>query len=335
MITIQNVHKHYGDVQALNGINLTIPDGEMFGLVGADGAAKSSLLRMLCGLIAPSEGTIDINGASPLNIKHTIGYVSQLFALYPNLSVYENLELYGRLYDLTKDELHNKCNALAEYVGLGNFKDRMSNDLSGGMKQKLALAVALLNTPRLLILDEPSTGVDPLSRRELWTLIKKINQEGTTVVVATPFMDEADYCSQIAFFEAGQILALGTPQDLRTQTKVASNQTLDEVYIRLVNKNNELTADYTVQHDFERLADKPVVIQTEDLVRRFGDFTSVNKLNITIKEGEIFGLLGSNGCGKSTTIRMLCGTLTPTTGQIEVLNTDVTKHVSLIKSQLG
>ena len=335
MITIQNVHKHYGDVQALNGINLTIPDGEMFGLVGADGAGKSSLLRMLCGLIAPSEGTIDINGASPLDIKHTIGYVSQLFALYPNLSVYENLELYGRLYDLTKDELHNKCNALAEYVGLGNFKDRMSNDLSGGMKQKLALAVALLNTPRLLILDEPSTGVDPLSRRELWTLIKKINQEGTTVVVATPFMDEADYCSQIAFFEAGQILALGTPHDLRTQTKVASNQTLDEVYIRLVNKNNELTADYTVQHDFERLADKPVVIQTEDLVRRFGDFTAVNKLNITIKEGEIFGLLGSNGCGKSTTIRMLCGTLTPTTGQTEVLNTDVTKHVSLIKSQLG
>lgn len=173
MITIQNLHKHYGQVQALNGINLTIPDGEMFGLVGADGAGKSSLLRILCGLITPSEGAVSINGASPLDIKHTIGYVSQLFALYPNLSVYENLELYGRLYGLTNEELYNKCDTLAEYVGLGNFKERMANDLSGGMKQKLALAVALLNTPKLLILDEPSTGVDPLSRRELWTLIKK------------------------------------------------------------------------------------------------------------------------------------------------------------------
>lgn len=230
MISIQNVHKHYGDVHALKGINLTIPDGEMFGLVGADGAGKSSLLRMLCGLIVPNEGTITINGASPRDIKHTIGYVSQLFALYPNLSVYENLELYGRLYGLSKDDLHSKCDTLAEYVGLGQFKDRMSNDLSGGMKQKLALAVALLNTPKLLILDEPSTGVDPLSRRELWTLIKKINQDGTTVVVATPFMDEADYCTQIAFFEAGQILALGTPQELRADQCKSKPNTGRSIY---------------------------------------------------------------------------------------------------------
>lgn len=335
MISIQNVHKHYGDVKALNGINLTIPDGEMFGLVGADGAGKSSLLRMLCGLTAPNEGTISINGASPLDIKHTIGYVSQLFALYPNLSVYENLELYGRLYGLANDELYKRCDNLAEYVGLGNFKNRMANDLSGGMKQKLALAVALLNTPKLLILDEPSTGVDPLSRRELWTLIKKINQEGTTVVVATPFMDEADYCTQIAFFEAGEILALGTPQELRAQTNVKTNQTLDEVYIRLITKDNTLNADYTEFHQFERLIQKPIVIETKELIRRFGDFTAVNHLNISIKEGEIFGLLGSNGCGKSTTIRMLCGTLTPTEGEVNVLQTDVTKHVAMIKSNIG
>ena len=158
MITIENVHKHYGDVKALNGINLTIPDGDMFGLVGADGAGKSSLLRMLCGLTAPTEGSISINGASPLQIKHTIGYVSQLFSLYPNLSVYENLELYGRLYGLPNDELYDKCDRLADYVGLGNFKERMANDLSGGMKQKLALAVALLNTPSCSFWMSPLPG---------------------------------------------------------------------------------------------------------------------------------------------------------------------------------
>lgn len=333
MIRIVDVHKSYGKTKALKGINLTIESGAVYGFVGPDGAGKTTLLRILCGLSKLDKGQLTINELSPILYRQEIGYVPQLFGLYPNLTVRENMELYGRLHSLPSDILEERCNSLANFVGLGDFQHRMANDLSGGMKQKLALGVALINNPSLLVLDEPSTGVDPLSRRELWALILELNKKGTTVIVATPFMDEADYCTELAFFEEGQILETGSPKSLREKFQVPSHRPLDDVYIHLAGGN--VSSDYAMIQKYERLANKPLVIETQDLIRRFGEFTAVNKLNLKIQEGEIFGFLGSNGCGKSTTIRMLCGTLLPTSGTIKVLGTDVVEHVDEIKSRVG
>jgi ABC-2 type transport system ATP-binding protein len=208
MITARSLTKKFGDKIAVRDVNLSIDEGEMFGLIGPDGAGKTTFFRMVAGLLTPTSGTVERRkGAS-------FGFVPQRFAMYEDLSVDENLNLLARLYAVPAEEARRRSEELLSRVGLERFGARMAGALSGGMKQKLALVAALLTKPPLLLLDEPTTGVDPVSRREFWLLLNRLHHEGLTIVVSTPYMDEAEYASRIGFLDAGRLTALGTREEI-------------------------------------------------------------------------------------------------------------------------
>lgn len=219
-IDARGLVKHFGhDTQAVNGIDLRVERGEIFGLVGADGAGKSTLIRMLSTVLRPSKGDALIFGESvterPGRIKPRIGYMSQRFSLYPDLTVMENLRFFADLRGVPRVEMRLRAARLLEFSGLEGFANRRAEHLSGGMKQKLALAVTLMHEPDLLFLDEPTTGVDPVSRREFWRIIAGLHRQGITVLVATPYMDEAERCSRVAFMDGGSVLFQDTPSGLK------------------------------------------------------------------------------------------------------------------------
>lgn len=216
MITLENITKTYGKTVAVNEISLTVAEGEIFGLVGPDGAGKTTVIRMLTGIIAPTAGRLDILGAAnPETVKDRLGYVPQKFSLYGDLTVMENIRILGSLYGQDASEIEERATAILRFTNLLPFKDRLAANLSGGMKQKLALAAGLMHRPRLFFLDEPTTGVDPVSRREFWQMLYKLNKEGTSVFVSTPYMDEAELCTRIAFMHNGRIVACDSPTGLR------------------------------------------------------------------------------------------------------------------------
>lgn len=216
MIAFRGVTKRYGDVTAVDGLDLAVADREIFGLIGPDGAGKTTSLRMLLGLARRDDGDIDLMGsADPGPVKGCIGYVPQRFSLYGDLTAMENLRLAGRLYGLGGCGLSERSDEALGLVGLAPFADRRAKFLSGGMKQKLALAAAILHRPKLVVLDEPTTGVDPVSRREFWRILYQLNGEGATVFVTTPYMDEAELCSRVAFMHRGRIAAVGPPARLK------------------------------------------------------------------------------------------------------------------------
>ena len=229
MITFQDISKSYGEVQALHDVSFTIQDGEVFGFVGADGAGKSTLLRILLGLMRPDAGTVTIHGEAPGRVP--VGYVAQRFSLYPNLTARENMELMGALYGLDPQQARDRATEMLNFVGLGKFADRFAGTFSGGMKQKLALASAWAHEPKYLVLDEPTTGVDAVSRREFWQLLYQTQRQGATVVIATPYLDEASYCHRIAFFDHGHVLDVATP--LAMQRKIGPDATLEDVFFSL------------------------------------------------------------------------------------------------------
>jgi ABC-2 type transport system ATP-binding protein len=201
---------------AINGVSLEVKDGEIFGLVGPDGAGKTTIIRMLTGLLSPTSGTLTVLGAdNPEEIKEHLGYVPQKFSLYGDLTVMENIRLFGALYGQEKEQIDELSNRILGFTNLLPFKDRLADNLSGGMKQKLALAAGLMHQPRLFFLDEPTTGVDPVSRREFWQMLFKLNKEGTSIFVSTPYMDEAEFCTRIAFVHDGRLVSCNTPQGLR------------------------------------------------------------------------------------------------------------------------
>lgn len=214
-------HRFGADVLAVDDVSLQVGTGEIFGLVGPDGAGKSTLIRMLATVLAPSRGDADVFGASVIArssaVKPRIGYMSQRFSLYPDLTVEENLAFFANLRGVPRRQVRERSNRLLEFAGLSQFADRQSQFLSGGMKQKLALAVTLIHEPDLLFLDEPTTGVDPVSRREFWRIIAGLHQRGITVFVATPYMDEAERCTHVAFMDSGRILFSDTPAGLKTR----------------------------------------------------------------------------------------------------------------------
>lgn len=216
MITLNNITKNYGTRIAINGISLEVKEGEIFGLVGPDGAGKTTIIRMLAGLLSPTSGSLSVLGtANPEEIKEYLGYVPQKFSLYGDLTVIENIRLFGALYGQGKEQIDDLSNRILGFTNLLPFKDRLADNLSGGMKQKLALAAGLMHQPRLFFLDEPTTGVDPVSRREFWQMLFKLNKEGTSIFVSTPYMDEAEFCTRIAFVHEGRIVSCNTPQGLR------------------------------------------------------------------------------------------------------------------------
>lgn len=216
MIRLEKVSKRYGPTLAVDGLSLAVEAGEIFGLVGPDGAGKTTVIRMLTGILVPSGGALSVLGAAnPEKIKGQLGYVPQKFSLYGDLTVMENIRVIGSLYGQAASEIDARASAILGFTKLLPFKDRLADNLSGGMKQKLALAAGLMHKPRLYFLDEPTTGVDPVSRREFWQMLYGLNKEGTTVFVSTPYMDEAELCTRVAFMHNGRIVACDSPRGLR------------------------------------------------------------------------------------------------------------------------
>lgn len=216
MITLQHVTKTYGKIVAVNDVCLQVEDGEIFGLVGPDGAGKTSIIRMLTGILAPTQGTLSVLGAdNPEKVKEYLGYVPQKFSLYGELTVMENIRLLGTLYGQSAEQIITVANPILSFTKLLPFRDRLADNLSGGMKQKLALAAGLMHQPKVFFLDEPTTGVDPVSRREFWQMLFRLNKEGTTIFVSTPYMEEAELCTRVAFMHNGEIVSCDSPQGLR------------------------------------------------------------------------------------------------------------------------
>lgn len=217
-IKLKNIKKNYDDIQALKGISFNIMEGEMFGLVGPDGAGKTTTIRLLCGLIQPSDGYAEVFGKDLIkektNIQKEIGYLSQKFSLYGDLTIDENIEFFSDLHGV-KDYQFRR-NELLEFTKLTEFRNRLTDNLSGGMKQKLALVCTLIHKPRIIFLDEPTTGVDPVSRRDFWKIISDLLNEGITILVSTPYLDEAERCNRVAFLNKGDIISCDTPENIKS-----------------------------------------------------------------------------------------------------------------------
>ena len=218
MIALEKVSKRYGLVVAVHDVTLTITAGEIFGLVGPDGAGKTSLLRMILGIVEPSGGTVQLLGSARAEaVKGRIGYVPQKFSLYGDLTVMENIRVIGSLYGANRQQVEERGRDILAFTHLLPFADRLADNLSGGMRQKLALAAGLMHRPEVFFLDEPTTGVDPVSRREFWQMLYRLNKEGMTIVVTTPYMDEAELCTRVAFMNQGRIVACDTPAALKKE----------------------------------------------------------------------------------------------------------------------
>lgn len=327
--SLHDVTQIYGAVAALKGVSVDIPAGQMVGLIGPDGVGKSTLLGLIAGVRRLQTGTVQALGGSMGERKHRdavcarIAYMPQGLGrnLYPTLSVFENIDFFGRLYSQSAKERATRIADLLRSTGLGPFADRPAGKLSGGMKQKLSLCCALIHDPDLLILDEPTTGVDPLSRQQFWELIERIRARRPTmsVITATAYMSEAERFDQLIAMNAGCILAIGTPDAVRTQ---AGADTLEEAFIALLPEEDR-RGHHTIKLPPRESREGSLAIEAEDLTMRFGDFVAVDHVSFRIEPGEIFGFLGSNGCGKTTTMKMLTGLLTASEGTAKLFGKPV------------
>ena len=327
-LTISHLTHRYGKTLALDDLSLTLPRGLTVGLIGPDGVGKSTLLGLIAGVRQLQQGELHVLGgdmrkpADRQALSHRIAYMPQGLGrnLYPTLSVYENIDFHARLFGLPARERRARIARLLEATGLAPFPDRATGKLSGGMKQKASLCCALVHAPDLLILDEPTTGVDPLSRRQFWALVADLQREtaGMTVLVATAYIEEAEPFAQLWAMDAGKLLV-----NAPTREVMAGHANLEEAYIRLLPPEKQQGTGGLDLTPFVADPSLPPAIEAHGLTKRFGDFTSVDNVSFTIQQGEIFGFLGSNGCGKSTTMKMLTGLLQATSGTAELLGAPV------------
>ena len=332
VVRLQDVRQHYGATQALAGITLDVPAGRMVGLIGPDGVGKSSLLSLIAGARAVQAGSVQVLGGDMASKAHRdvvcprIAYMPQGLGknLYPTLSVEENLQFFARLFGHGGAERRRRIDELTRSTGLHAFLQRPAGKLSGGMKQKLGLCCALIHDPDLLILDEPTTGVDPLARAQFWDLIERIRRQrpAMSVMVATAYMDEAQRFHWLVAMDEGRVLATGAPQELLARTGCDS---LEDVFIALMPEEKKRGHQAVVIPPLQ-VDDADVAIEAQGLTMRFGDFTAVDHVNFRIRRGEIFGFLGSNGCGKSTTMKMLTGLLPASDGQAWLFGKPVDPH---------
>ncbi|MDO5580575.1 MAG: ATP-binding cassette domain-containing protein [Planctomycetia bacterium] len=322
---------------ALNRITFELEPGKIYGLLGPDGAGKTTLMRCLTGLYRPTSGTISVLGLDlakqTADVQDQIGYMPQKFGLYENMSVMENLRLYADLHAVSKKEREDRFPRLLEMTNLASFTDRRAGKLSGGMKQKLALAAALVSRPRLMLLDEPSVGVDVLSRHELWSILRDlVDHEETTVLASTAYMDEADFCDRTLVLFEGELRADEPPKSIRNRAKPFRKDPAFEEGFQVLLTGSVLPE---LKRKKPPVPDAPIMVRAEHLDKRFGSFTAVGDLSFDVRRGEIFGLLGANGAGKTTTFRMLCGLSTSDGGTIEIAGTNLEKDVHRVWHQIG
>ncbi len=318
---LEHVGQQFGATIALRDISLAIPARRMVGLIGPDGVGKSSLLSLIAGARTIEQGNVIVLGGDMRDVHHRrevcpkIAWMPQGLGknLYHTLSVYENVDFFARLFGHDKAERDLRINELLQSTGLAPFRDRPAGKLSGGMKQKLGLCCALIHDPQLLILDEPTTGVDPLSRAQFWELIDSIRQRqpAMSVLVATAYMEEAERFDWLVAMNAGEVLATGSAAELKAQT---GSQTLEQAFIALL-PEAQRQAHRAVVIPPRDSREEEIAIEARGLTMRFGNFVAVDHVNFRIARGEIFGFLGSNGCGKSTTMKMLTGLLPASEGE--------------------
>jgi ribosome-dependent ATPase len=338
---LRAVTHRYGKTLALDGVDVEFPAGGMAGLIGPDGVGKSTLLGLVTGARAIQTGSVEVlggdlrDGTFRSRVADRIAYMPQGLGknLYPTLSVFENVDFFGRLFGHARAEREAKIDELLVATGLARFRERPAGKLSGGMKQKLSLCCALIHDPELLVLDEPTTGVDPLSRRQFWELVDRIRERrpGMTVVVSTAYMEEAEVFGWLAAMNAGRILATGSPAELRERT---GTRDLDAAFIELLPEEAR-RGHRELRVPPRRETGGAPIIEAEGLTRRFGDFVAVDHVNFRIERGEIFGFLGSNGCGKTTTMKMLTGLLPVTEGRARLFGRDVEAREGDVRKQIG
>jgi ribosome-dependent ATPase len=321
---IKNVTHTYGKAVALDDVTLDIPANKMIGLIGPDGVGKSTLLALLAGVRKLQTGQVEALGgniddkAFRTAVSARIAYLPQGLGknLYPTLSIYENVDFFGRLFGQSREERDWRIDDLFASTDLTPFRARPAGKLSGGMKQKLGLCCSLIHDPDLLILDEPTTGVDPLARRQFWELIDRIRLRRPTmsVLVATAYMDEAEKFEWLVAMNAGKVMATGTSAEIKQRT---GQDTLERAFIRLLPESVRAGHREPVITP-RKSSGGPPAIEAHGLTQRFGSFTAVDHVDFRIEQGEIFGFLGSNGCGKTTTMKMLTGLLPPTEGEAQL-----------------
>lgn len=317
IVIVEEVSKSYGKIEALKGVSFTVEQGEIFGLIGPDGAGKSTLFRILTTLLLADKGTAAIGGLDVISdykqIRTRIGYMPGRFSLYQDLSVEENLVFFATVFHTTIQENYDLIKDI--YQQIEPFRKRKAGDLSGGMKQKLALSCALIHKPDILFLDEPTTGVDPVSRKEFWQMLRNLRKLGITIIVSTPMMNEARLCDRIAFINQGEIQGIDTPD-------------------RILQQFASILCPPSLERDQIRHESVPV-IEVEQLTKCFGDFTAVDHISFEVSRGEIFGFLGANGAGKTTAMRMLCGLSRPTSGVGKVAGYDIFREAEWVKKHIG
>ena len=345
VVRLEQVRLHYGKIHALGDISLDIPSGRMVGLIGPDGVGKSSLLSLVAGARAVQTrqggGRVQVLGGDMSSKRHRdavcprIAYMPQGLGknLYPTLSVEENLQFFARLFGHNAAERRRRIDELTNATGLHKFLSRPAGKLSGGMKQKLGLCCALIHDPDLLILDEPTTGVDPLARAQFWDLIARIRQDraGMSVIVATAYMDEAQRFEWLVAMDDGQVLATGTPHELLART---GSDSLEAAFIALLPEGKK-RGHAAVEIPPLEAAEDDIAIEAQDLTMRFGDFVAVDHVSFRIRRGEIFGFLGSNGCGKTTTMKMLTGLLEASEGRAWLFGHEVNPKDIATRRRVG
>ena len=327
-VKILNLTKSFGKIRAVDSLSLDIEKGKITGLIGADGSGKTTLIRLITGLLIPERGEITLHRLNPAAQKEElstkIGYMPQKFGLYEDLSIEENLQLYA---DLKK--LPYEFDELLEFTKLMPFKTRLAGALSGGMKQKLGLACALMGSPDFLVLDEPSVGVDPISRHDLMEMVRKLITPDTTVLWSTAYLDEAHSFDTAVVLDKGKVIYNGKPNDLARDTKEFEEKVID-LMGGYKKEPSKVAQNYVIQE-----SNLSCTVEADNLEKRYGNFYAVKNNSFCIQRGEIFGLLGPNGAGKSTSFKMMCGLAKPTGGTAKIMGIDILENPSKARSNLG
>ena len=397
VVEAKSLAKSYGSLKALDDVNFQVRAGEIFGLIGADGAGKTTAFKIIAGVLAQGGGEVLVLGTSPREAGRRVGYLTQPFSLYMDLSIDENLAYAGGLRQVPPHEYAERRERYFKLFDLYRFTDRLAGRLSGGMKQKLALTTALIADPALLLLDEPTTGVDPVTRRDFWDALTSLATVGMTIIVATPYLDEAERCHRVALMERGKIYDIDTPAQFRSKmgltrleikveplaqaedvlakspeaedvqrfgdrldvmaprpdaaeaelreraeanglkvTEVRRSQpTLENAFVGQLRKMRGTHVIPPFPQPSPALTRKEVVIGAKDLNKRFGSFQAVKDFQLEIRNGEIYGLLGANGAGKTTAIKIMCGLIGPTSGSVSLLGKSEQLRSAAVRSRIG